>query len=214
VKGWDKASLAEIGALPGPGTLQWTPVRKHFDIRAFGINAYTAADAGQDVVEHHTEEMLEHQEAYIVLQGRAMFTLDGEQAEAEAGTIVFIRDPKIERSAVAEEAGTTVLAIGGKPGEAYTPSAWEYWFAATPLSQAGDHEAAIETVSAGFELHPEHRMLYYQLACYEALAGKADDALEHLNKAVAQSELMREWAQEDEDLDSIRNDPRFPAPPA
>jgi len=214
VKGWDKATLAEIGALPGPGTLQWTPVRKHFDIRAFGINAYAAAEAGQDVVEHHTEEMLQHQEVYVVLTGRATFTLDGEKTEAAAGTIVFIRDPKVERSAVAEEPGTTVLAVGGKPGEAYTPSAWEYWFAATPLSQVGDHEAAIETVSAGFELHPEHRMLYYQLACYEALAGKTDDSLEHLNKAVAQSELMREWAQEDEDLVSIRDDPRFPAAPS
>jgi hypothetical protein len=213
VKKWDKATLAEIGSLPGPGTLQWTPVRKHFDIRAFGINAYTAAEAGQDVVERHTEETLQHEEVYLVLAGSATFTLDGETTEAEAGTIVYIRDPTVERSAVAGEPGTTVLAIGGKPGEGYIPSAWEYWFAATPLSQAGDHEAAIETVSAGFEIHPEHRMLYYQLACYEALAGRGDDALEHLNKAVEQSERMRKWAQEDEDLVSIRDDPRFPAPP-
>jgi tetratricopeptide (TPR) repeat protein len=214
VKGWEKATLEEIGDLPGPGTLRWTPVRKHFDIRAFGINAYTATEAGQDVVEHHTEEMLEHQEVYLVLSGRATFTLDGEATEVPAGTIVFIRDPKVERSAIAREPGTTVLAIGGKPDEPYTPSAWEYWFAATPQSQAGDHEAAIETVSAGFELHPEHRMLYYQLACYEALAGRKDDALEHLNRAVAQSERMREWAQTDDDFASIRADPRFPAPAA
>jgi tetratricopeptide (TPR) repeat protein len=214
VKGWEKATLAEIGSLPGPGTLQWTPVRRHFGILAFGINAYTAEQAGQDVVEQHTEERLGHEEAYLVLAGRATFTLDGERTEADAGTIVFIRDPKVERSAVAEEPGTTVLALGGKPGQAYTPSPWEYWFAATPLSQAGDHEAAIETISAGFEIHPEHPMLYYQLACYEALAGKTEDAIEHLNRAAAESKLMREWAQTDDDFASIRSDPRFPAPPS
>ena len=211
---WEKATVSGIPALPGPGTLQWTPIRRHFGIRAYGINAYTAAEAGQDVVEHHTEETLGHEETYVVLAGRATFTLDGEETDAPAGTIVFIRDPTVERSAVAQEPGTTVLAIGGKPGEAYTPSAWEYWFAATPLSQAGDHEGAIRTITEGFEVHPEHRMLYYQLACYEAAAGKTDDALEHLNKAVAQSERMREWAQTDEDLASIRDDPRFPGPAA
>ena len=214
MKGWEKATLAEIDALPGPGTLQWTPVRKHFDIRAFGINAYTAAEAGQDVVEHHTEESLGHEEVYVVLAGRATFTLDGERTDAPAGTLLFIRDPKVERHAVAEEPGTTVLAVGGKPGEAYKPSVWEYWFAATPLSQAGDHEAAIETVKAGFAEYPEQRMLYYQLACYEALAGRTDEALEHLNKAVVQSEKLREWAQTDEDFASIRDDPRFPAAPS
>jgi hypothetical protein len=34
-------------------------------------------------------------------------------------------NPGVKRTAYAEEAGTTVLAVGAKPGETFTPSAWE-----------------------------------------------------------------------------------------
>ena len=55
-------------------------------------------------------------------------------------------------------------------------------------------------------------MLFYQRACWEALAGRLDDALDDLNRAVELGgEKFREWAGDDEDLDSIRADPRFPA---
>jgi hypothetical protein len=211
MKSWDTASLAEIGDLPGPGTLRWTPVRRHFDVRAFGVNAYTATEVGQDVVEEHTEESLGHEELYTVIDGHARFTLDGEEVDAPTGTLVFLRDPTVRRSAVAVEAPTTVLALGGKPGEAYTVSAWESWFAAAPKGQAGDHEGAIAEIQAGFEHNPDHPMLFYQLACWEALAGRADDALEHLNRAVELGgERYRRYASDDEDLASIRSDPRFP----
>ena len=44
-------------------------MRRHFGIRAFGVNAYTPGATGQ-VVEEHTEEQLGHQELYLVLRGR------------------------------------------------------------------------------------------------------------------------------------------------
>ena len=34
---------------------RWRPIRRRFGIRAFGVNAYTAAEAGDQVVEEHTE---------------------------------------------------------------------------------------------------------------------------------------------------------------
>jgi len=212
VKGWDTANLSEIEDLPGPGTLRWTPVRRHFDVRAFGVNAYTAAEAGQDVVEEHTEEALGHEELYVVVAGSATFTLDGEEIDAPMGTLVFLSDPKVKRHAVAREPGTTVLALGGKPGAPYEISAWESWFAATPRGQAGDFEGAIAEIEAGFEHHPEHPMLFYQLACWEALAGRRERALDHLNRACELGgDRFREYAHDDEDFASIRDDPRFPA---
>jgi hypothetical protein len=212
VKPWDAASLTEIGDLAGPGTLRWTPVRRHFDVRAFGVNAYTASDEGQDVVEAHTEEALGHEELYIVVAGHARFTLDGEEVDAPEGTLVHIRDPTVRREAVALQRGTTVLALGGKPGEAYVPSAWEAWFAAAPKGQAGDHEGAIEEIRSGFADHPEHPMLFYQLACWEALAGHSEKAVEHVNRAVELGgDRYREYARDDEDLASIRSEPGFPA---
>ena len=80
MKPWETASLPEIEGLPGPGTLRWTPVRRHFDIRAFGVNAYTAAEVGQDVVEEHTEQQNGHEELYVVIAGHARFTLDGRRS--------------------------------------------------------------------------------------------------------------------------------------
>lgn len=209
--GWGTARLDEIEAVPGPGSLSWTPVRRHFDVRAFGVNAYTASEAGQDVVEAHTEEALGHEELYIVVAGHARFTLDGEEIDAPEGTLVHLHDPTVRREAVALEAGTTVLALGGKPGEAYVPSAWEAWFAAAPKGQAGDHEGAIEEVRRGFADHPEHPMLFYQLACWEALAGRSDEALEHVNRAIELGgDRYRSCALDDEDFASIRADSRFP----
>jgi tetratricopeptide (TPR) repeat protein len=212
VTGWDKADLAEIAAIPGPGTLQWTPVRRHFDIAAFGINAFVATEAGQDVVERHTETARQHEEVYVVVSGSATFTLGAEETDASAGTIIHVRDPAVERAAVAKEPGTTVLAIGSKPGAPYAPAPWEPVYAARSLGESADYEGAIAELKRGLELHPEHRMLLYRLAGWEALAGMRDDALEHLGRAVAQSEPLRAQAQTDEEFSSIRDDPRFPAP--
>lgn len=211
MKPWAKAQLSEIEPIPGPRTLRWTPVRRHFDIGAFGINAYVASEAGQDVVERHTEEARQHEEAYVVVSGAATFTLDGEEADAPAGTIIFIREPAVERSAVAKEPGTTVLAVGAKRGAAYTPGPWEPIYAARARGSVGDCAGAIAELERGLEIHPEHRMLLYRLANWEALAGRTDAALDHLAKAVAQSEPLREQAQTDAAFESIRDDPRFPA---
>src|SRR4051794_26090120 len=121
--------IDEIAGMPGPGTLTWHPVRATLGIQAFGTNAYTANEPGVDVVEPHTESPdLAHEELYFVARGRAIFTIDGEQIDAPAGTYVFVPDPASHRHAVAGEAGTTVLSFGGPP--TFEPSAWEWSFRA------------------------------------------------------------------------------------
>src|SRR6202045_5405455 len=79
--------LDEMVGVPVFGTLVWKPVRKTLGVTAFGINAYTAANAGDEVVEEHTEQQLGHEEIYAVISGRAMFTTDGEEGDAPAGTL-------------------------------------------------------------------------------------------------------------------------------
>ena len=70
--GWETVRLDEIEPIPVvEGTLLWRPVRRTLDIGAFGINAYVAPNAGDDVVEEHTETSLGHEELYLVLAGRA-----------------------------------------------------------------------------------------------------------------------------------------------
>jgi hypothetical protein len=50
----------------------------------------------------------------------------------------------------------------------------------------------------------------YNTACFEALAGRREDAIAHLRAAVDLNPETRDWAANDEDFDSIREDPEFP----
>ena len=123
-KGYDVAHIDELEELPiNKGEFVWRPVRRRFGITAFGTNAYTA-NAGQRVVEEHTETS-GHQELYVILRGRASFTLDGEEIDAPAGTIVFVRDPALLRAARATADDTAIFMVGGPVGVPYTVSRWE-----------------------------------------------------------------------------------------
>jgi tetratricopeptide (TPR) repeat protein len=211
VAGWQSVRLDEIEPIPVVGgTLLWRPLRRTLDIGAFGINAYVAPNAGDVVVEEHTEEALGHEEVYVVLKGHATFALGEETLDAPVGTVVFIRDPTVKREAHAVEPGTTVLAVGGPRDEAYEPSAWEYWFAAERHRPAGDYEAMAEEIAAGLERRPDHPATLFHLARAEALAGRSDAAIAHLRRAL---ELRPEWAEhvaEYEDLASLRDHPDWP----
>jgi hypothetical protein len=106
-----------------PG-LHWRPVRATLGVTGFGINAYTAAEPGDIVVEPHDEADSGHDEVYVVVAGAARFVLDG--AEHDAAAISFVRpaDPGVHREARALEPGTVVLAVGA-PAGGFEPSDWE-----------------------------------------------------------------------------------------
>lgn len=201
--------LDQLEAIAGPGSLTWHPVRLTLGVRAFGCNAYTAGEAGQDVVEPHTEDPnLAHQELYFVAAGRATFTIDGSSHDAPAGTYVFIPDPASHRRAVAAEAGTTVLSFGGPP--TFEPSAWEWAFRAGPLIRT-DPARAREILAEGLEVHPDSPTLQYNLACLEAVEGRRDGALDALRMAIGARPDVANWARDDDDLASLRGDPEFEA---
>jgi hypothetical protein len=55
--------------------------------------------------------------------------VDGRELDAAAGTLVFVRDPALVRSARATVDGTAILAIGGPAGARFEVSRWERaWF--------------------------------------------------------------------------------------
>jgi quercetin dioxygenase-like cupin family protein len=189
----------------------WRPVRRHFGIRAFGVNAYTPSAAGSQVVEEHTEASLGHEEIYLVLRGRALFTVDGNEHELGPGELVFVRDPSLRRGAVGLTEDTVVLALGGKPGEAYEVSAWEAMFAAVPAAREERWDEAIRLHEEALAERPDHPALLYNLACMEARGGRHLDALLHLKRA---AELDGKWAAlaaKDSDFAAIRDEPGFPA---
>jgi hypothetical protein len=202
--------LDEIEPIP-MGGVGYRLVRRALGVQAFGINGFTA-DAGSELIEEHDEvgdNAGRHEELYVVLSGRARFTIDGEDHEAAAGTLVFLPEPRSRRSAVALEDGTSAIAIGGRVGEAYEVSPWEISTAAGGLAAAGDPGAAADLMA---EAPPDHLGSLYNLACFEALAGRREAALAHLRAAVElDTEKVRGWAAGDSDLDSLRDDPAFPA---
>jgi quercetin dioxygenase-like cupin family protein len=187
----------------------WRPVRRHFGIHAFGTNAYTPGESGR-VVEEHTEQRFEHQEIYLVLRGRLRFTLDGDEHELGPGQLVFVRDPSVRRGAVALTDDAAVLAVGGKPGAPHEISSWEYEFLAFPHLRAGRYDEAERLLHEALDAKPGSGSVLYNLACVESLAGKHEQALEHLAAGIAAEPRLLELAQDDEDFAPIRDDPRFP----
>lgn len=190
------------------GRCPWRPVRHHFGITTFGVNAWTAKDAGDRVINEH-DESDEQEELYLVQTGRARFELDGESVDAPAGTFVYA-EPGVKRTAFAEEAGTTVVVMGGTPGQAYEVSGWDVWMPFHSLYEDGKYAEAADASREAVE-SANYAMPLYNLACTEALAGRKDDAMKHLRAAFAASpsDRLRATAREDSDLDPIRAEPGF-----
>ena len=105
-------------------------VRRHFDVQAFGVNAATG-NAGDEMIEPHHEADDEenqtngHEELFVVMTGHAVFTVDGEEIDAPAGTMVFVRDPALIRAARATADDTAIFMVGGPVGVPFTVSRWE-----------------------------------------------------------------------------------------
>jgi tetratricopeptide (TPR) repeat protein len=207
--GYAIARLDEIDEYDD-GRVPWRPVRHHFGITSFGINAWTGRAKGDRIINEHDESDPQDmsEELYIVTTGRAVFELDGERREAPAGTYVFV-EPAVKRTAFAEEAGPTIVSIGGVPGQAYEPSGWEVWAPVRNLYEEGNYEAVIERGRELIEANPQYSLPLYNLACCESLAGRKEDALAHLRQAVEKSDRVRAYAKEDSDFDAIRDEPAF-----
>jgi tetratricopeptide (TPR) repeat protein len=206
------ASLDSLEPYPNQEGRLRMHVRRDLGILGFGINAYGTSTADVPLVAEHDESSPwsnSHEELYIVVSGHARFTVDGEEIDAPAGTLVFVADRNAKRGAVALEEGTRAFAIGGTPGEPYRISVGEAsrdWY---PHYEAQEYEQGLAILEATLEEYPGNPFLYYNIACCESLLGRKDEALEHLKLAIKGHEGFVENAREDRDLDPVREDPRF-----
>jgi tetratricopeptide (TPR) repeat protein len=208
--GFAVARLDDIDEI-GDGRRPFRPVRLHFGIRTFGVTAVTAQSDGDRLVNEHEETEPESgEELYVVISGDATFELDGEARDAPAGTFVHVT-AGIKRSAVARTAGTTVLAIGAGPaGIPYEPSGWELFAPLLPLFDSEEYEEGADRAQALIADDPPYWAVYYNTACFEARAGRADAALAHLRRAAELSpSFVAELAGADDDLVALREYPGF-----
>jgi tetratricopeptide (TPR) repeat protein len=187
----------------------WGPIRAALDVRAFGINAWTAHEPCGTLIPAHDEAPSGHEELFLVTAGHARFTVGEDELDAPAGEIVFVRDPAISRSAVAVEADTTVVSVGATAGQAFRPRAWEVNRDAIALLDAGRHAEARELLMDALERYEDRESVLYNLACAEAQLGQADAAFRHLGEAFSLRPAFAEHAGDDPDLEPLRADPRF-----
>jgi hypothetical protein len=201
--GWRALALDEVEAVPWRGTeLVWHPVRQALGARIVGMGGYTAERAGQIVIEGHTEseDGLGHEEVYVVLRGRATFTIDGAELDAPAGTFVAVTDPGIHRRAIAAEPGTAVLALGGPP--VFAPSDSEWIERARPHLRS-DPERALRILDELRTVRPVGPVAEVADA-FKALArGDDERAREALAALLERRPDLREVLADDEDLEPL-----------
>jgi tetratricopeptide (TPR) repeat protein len=214
-KGYVFAKLDELEAAPTISPSSTDTGRRRFDVRrklditAFGVQAFSAP-SGVDVINEHDETLLGEagqEELYIVLNGAATFEIDGEAVEAPAGSLVQVK-PTAKRKATAKDDDTTILVVGGTAGKAYEPAPEEAGETFAAYNK-GDYEVALAKQLVVVEKRPEDPVAIFNAGCFAARAGHADEAIDHLKRAVEINERIKELIASDEDLDSIREDRRL-----
>ena len=196
-----------------PQERTYVQIRRELDIGAFGVSA-VSADAGKELIAERTATGYArdgHEELYVVLEGRARFTVDGDETAAPRGTAVFVRDAEVTRAAVAEEDGTTVLTVGGRRGEAWRPTPGEAMQAFFPLYEGSDYEGALRVAEQVLDEYPGSGLALFNIACMESLLGRKEDGLAHLRDALDAAPELIDNARTDDDLAPLRDDPRFGA---
>jgi hypothetical protein len=206
------SSLAELEIKTASDAPRWATIRASLGIQAFGINALTSERVDQEVIGEHDEvgpRAGRHEELYYVADGHAVFTVNGHEIDAPAGTFVFVRDPAAKRKAVSKEERTTILVAGARSGVAFEPSTWERSARALGYWGTGEFDKAVAELSAVSQKHPEDAGVLYNLACAESMDGRSTDAITHLRRAIEIDASFREVAADDSDFDPIRDDPSF-----
>ena len=185
-------------------------VRHELGITAFGVNSWLGKNVGDRVIPEHAEDQEGDQdELYVVVRGRARFEVNDDTFEAPEGTLVYVPAGPNRRTAFAEEAGTTVLAVGATAGKAFEVHGWEFWGPVHDMFVAGDYEGVIANGRETIEANPQYGMPLYNLACAESLAGHPEDAIRHLGMAIDLWDGARDLARNDSDFDAIRDQPAF-----
>jgi uncharacterized Ntn-hydrolase superfamily protein len=84
---------------------------------------------------------------------------------------------------------------------------WSGWHAmsrSNALYERKDYDGAVAEMQAALE-RGEEPVLLYNLACYESLAGRREDAVAHLRRAIELDPSYRDLARADADFDPVRD---------
>src|SRR5437763_831221 len=122
---WTVSGLTAVPTVSDgdPSDPVWYPLQHSLGIDKFGVNLFVATRAEQTLVEEHDEEKSGQQEIYVVLDGRALFDVDGEEVLVADGAAIAITDPSVRRSRKALSPETKLLIVGA--GDPQFASTWK-----------------------------------------------------------------------------------------
>ncbi len=83
------------------------------------------------------------------------------------------------------------------------------YLGAGSLQQIGERERAARWIGRALAIDPTDSVVLYNVACFYALEGQGDKALNCLESAVDHGSVSASWMQHDNDLALIRDNPRF-----
>jgi len=86
-----------------------------------------------------------------------------------------------------------------------------WYLSAAALMRLGQPKQALERARRALAIDPEDAAVLYNVACVHALAGSSEEALDNLDRAIQNGFGHRDWLENDSELDSIREEPRFQA---
>ena len=110
--------IEELESYQGKG--QFLYAGKTLGVTAWGMNVLNLPANWADYPDHnHATDAQE--EVYVVLRGRATLTSEGKSWQLEPGVIARV-GPNRKRKIIPGADGVTILALGGTPGKAFTPS--------------------------------------------------------------------------------------------
>jgi quercetin dioxygenase-like cupin family protein len=112
----------EFESMEGSGETTWRLARKALGTAAFGYNLAEIGPGGQ--IPEHDESGSGQVELYVILEGEAVFRLDGEEHPAPAGTFASIEPPTTRTILNRSDAPVTALLIGVDPSGSYEPMSW------------------------------------------------------------------------------------------
>ena len=84
-----------------------------------------------------------------------------------------------------------------------------YHLGAGSLIALGEVDRAKQWLHRALEIDPDDSVLLYNVACNLATLGETETALDYLERAIENGVVNSEWMRNDNDLASLREDPRF-----
>ncbi|MEK6278163.1 MAG: cupin domain-containing protein [Actinomycetota bacterium] len=122
VNGFTIENLTEFEEMEGSGECTWRLARKSLGVSSFGMNFVEIGPGGQ--IPEHDESERDHEEVFIVWEGKATAAVDGIEKEAPAGTFIRVA-PEVRRTIRNDsDQPAKVLIVSAPHSSGYEPMGW------------------------------------------------------------------------------------------